>query len=75
MKDGTAELRPVTAGVTYEDVTVIEKGLSAGEQVVTDGQMRLMPGAKVEIKNAQGQKSNSQKESSKTSNPAKDKVK
>ncbi|MEK7712644.1 MAG: efflux RND transporter periplasmic adaptor subunit, partial [Nitrospirota bacterium] len=75
VKDGTAELRPVTAGVTYEDVTVIEKGLSAGEQVVTDGQMRLMPGAKVEIKNAQGQKSNSQKESSKTSNPAKDKVK
>jgi multidrug efflux system membrane fusion protein len=75
VKDGTAELRPVIAGVTYEDVTVIEKGLSAGEQVVTDGQMRLMPGAKVEIKNAQGQKSNSQKESSKTSNPAKDKVK
>jgi len=51
VKDGTAELRPVTADVTYEDVTVIEKGLSAGEQVVTDGQMRLMPGAKVEIKN------------------------
>jgi len=51
VKDGTAELRPVTAGVTYEDVTVIEKGLSVGEQVVTDGQMRLMPGAKVEIKN------------------------
>ena len=75
VKDGTAELRPVTAGVTYEDVTVIEKGLSAGEQVVTDGQMRLMPGSKVEIKNAQGQNSNSQKESSKTSNPAKDKVK
>src|SRR3989339_69246 len=67
VKDGMAELRPVTAGVTYEDVTVIEKGLSAGEQVGTDGQMRLMPGAKVEIKNAQGQNSNGQKESSKTS--------
>ncbi|MBI1811835.1 MAG: efflux RND transporter periplasmic adaptor subunit [Nitrospirae bacterium] len=75
VKDGTAELRPVTAGITYEDVTVIEKGLSAGDEVVTDGQMRLMPVAKVEIKNAQGQKSNSQKESSKISNPAKDKVK
>lgn len=50
VKDGTAELRPVTVGITYEDVTVIEKGLSAGEQVVTDGQMRLMPGAKVEIR-------------------------
>ena len=63
MKDGTAELRPVTAGVTYEDVTVIEKGLSAGEQVVTDGQMRLCPD-QVEIKSS-GQNSNSQKESSK----------
>lgn len=50
VKDGTVELRPVTAGITYEDVTVIEKGLSAGDEVVTDGQMRLMPGAKVEIR-------------------------
>lgn len=54
VKDGTAELRPVTVGITYEDVTVVEKGLSAGDEVVTDGQMRLMPGAKVEIRN-QGQ--------------------
>jgi multidrug efflux system membrane fusion protein len=50
VKDETAELRPVTTGITYEDVTVIEKGLSAGDNVVTDGQMRLMPGAKVEIR-------------------------
>jgi hypothetical protein len=28
----------------------VEKGLSPGERVVTDGQLRLMPGAKVEIK-------------------------
>ena len=51
IKDNAAELRPVTAGIKYEDLTVIEKGLAPGEQVVTDGQMRLMPGAKVEIKN------------------------
>jgi multidrug efflux system membrane fusion protein len=30
---------------------VIEKGLQPGEQVVTDGQLRLAPGAKVEVKN------------------------
>ncbi len=51
VKDGTAEIRPVNAGITHEDMTVIEKGLTPGEQVVTDGQMRLMPGVKVEIKN------------------------
>jgi len=50
VKDDTAELRTVTAGITYEDMTVIEKGLAPGELVVTDGQMRLMPGAKVEIR-------------------------
>jgi multidrug efflux system membrane fusion protein len=30
--------------------SVIEKGLRPGEKVVTDGQLRLVPGAKVEIK-------------------------
>jgi len=45
-----AELRPVTAGVVVEDMTVIEKGLTAGERVVTDGQVRLVSGAKIEIK-------------------------
>ncbi|MBI5195511.1 MAG: efflux RND transporter periplasmic adaptor subunit [Nitrospirae bacterium] len=51
VKGDSAELRPVNTGITHEDMTVIEKGLAMGEQVVTDGQMRLMPGAKVEIKN------------------------
>ncbi len=50
VKGDIAELRPVATGITYEDMTVIEKGLTVGEQVVTDGQMRLMPGAKVEIR-------------------------
>ena len=50
VKEGSAELRPVSAGITYEDMMVIESGLVPGEQVVTDGQMRLMPGAKVEIR-------------------------
>jgi multidrug efflux system membrane fusion protein len=50
LADGTAELRPVTAGISHGGVMVIEKGLAPGETVVTDGQMRLMPGAKVEVK-------------------------
>jgi multidrug efflux system membrane fusion protein len=52
--DGTAESRPVTAGLAVNDETVIEKGLSPGETVVTDGQLQLVPGAKVEIKNGAG---------------------
>lgn len=52
MKDHTVESRPVVASRAIGDETVIEKGLNAGETVVTDGQLRLVPGAKVEIKNA-----------------------
>lgn len=51
IKEDTAELRPVSTGIIHEGMTVIEKGLSPGEEVVTDGQMMLMPGAKVLIKN------------------------
>lgn len=48
--DMTAELRVVTPGRLYGDWTVIEKGIAAGERVVTDGQLRITPGVKVEIK-------------------------
>jgi multidrug efflux system membrane fusion protein len=50
VKGDKAELRPVTSGVDYEGMTVIDKGIASGEQVVTDGQMRIIPGAKVEIR-------------------------
>jgi multidrug efflux system membrane fusion protein len=48
--DNTVALRPVTAQMAAGTETVIEKGLQVGERVVTDGQLRLIPGAKVEIK-------------------------
>ena len=50
--DMTADLRIVTPGRTYENWTVIDKGIAAGEKVVTDGQLRLVPGTKVEIKSS-----------------------
>jgi len=53
--DMTAELRIVAPGRLYGNWTVIDKGLAAGERVVTDGQLRLVPGAKVEIKNAKSE--------------------
>lgn len=50
--DQTVELRDVVVDRTEGDETVIAKGLAAGERIVTDGQSRLTPGAKVSI--AQG---------------------
>ena len=44
-----AEPRPVTIGWTDGDLVVIESGVAAGDLVVTDGQLRLSPGAKVTI--------------------------
>jgi multidrug efflux system membrane fusion protein len=49
--DGTAESRLVTVDRSLDGQSVISKGLAAGERVVTDGQLRLTPGAKVSIKN------------------------
>ncbi len=48
--DQTVEQRPVTTGFTYQNETVVAKGLAAGETVVTDGQLRLVPGVKVAVK-------------------------
>lgn len=45
--DGTAEMRPVIAGRTFEKRIVIDQGLNPGETVVTDGHLRLVPGAKI----------------------------
>jgi multidrug efflux system membrane fusion protein len=47
--DQTVENRLVKPGQTIDTQIVVESGLSAGETVVTDGQMRLVPGAKVKV--------------------------
>jgi multidrug efflux system membrane fusion protein len=49
-QDMTAEYRPVVAGNNIAGETVIQKGIQAGETLVTDGQLRLVPGMKVTIK-------------------------
>ena len=48
--DNTVELRPVTVNRTVGNESVIAKGLSADERVVTDGQLRLTNGSRVEIR-------------------------
>ena len=49
-EDLSVESRPVVAGRSTNNETVVKKGLNPDEKVVTDGQLRLYPGAKVEIK-------------------------
>ena len=48
--DLTVENRPVVVAFADGPNSVIAKGLAAGERVVTDGQLRLLPGTRVEIK-------------------------
>lgn len=47
-----AHPHPVVAGPVVGGETVIERGVAAGAMVVTDGQLRLMPGATVRIKDS-----------------------
>ena len=48
--DMTAEVRNVKTGTSVNNMTVIEEGIKPGEQVVTDGQLKLVPGATVQPK-------------------------
>jgi multidrug efflux system membrane fusion protein len=50
--DSTVEARTIATGDTQAGQTIVQKGLAAGEQIVTDGQLRLVPGAKVQVKEA-----------------------
>jgi multidrug efflux system membrane fusion protein len=45
--DHTAEMRSVRVDRRQGDESVIAQGLTAGEEVVTDGHLRLTPGARV----------------------------
>jgi len=52
-EDNTVEARTITTSETQQaGQVIVEKGLAAGERIVTDGQLRLVPGAKVQIKQA-----------------------
>jgi multidrug efflux system membrane fusion protein len=48
-KDGRAEVRHLEVGPITDGVAVIEKGVAAGEQIVTAGHYRLYPQAMVSI--------------------------
>ena len=48
--DQTVEMRPVVVARTIDNESVVERGLAPGEVVVTDGQLRLVPGARIKMK-------------------------
>ncbi len=51
--DMTVESRPVAVAMTLGSETVLDSGVLPGEQVVTDGQLRLFPGSRVQIRKAE----------------------
>jgi len=51
-QDRSVEMRPVRVAEAVNQQTIVESGVAPGETVVTDGQLRLTPKSKVEVKNA-----------------------
>ena len=54
VENGIAKVRPVTVGRTQSSEALITNGLSGNETVVTDGQLSLRDGSRVEIKQRAG---------------------
>lgn len=48
--DKGVEMRPITVFQAVDQQTIVDRGVAPGETVVTDGQIRLTPKSKVEIK-------------------------
>jgi membrane fusion protein, multidrug efflux system len=57
--NNTVEQRTVVPTRTINGDTVVEKGLQPGETIVTDGQVNLIPGSKIEIKHGDAGPTNS----------------
>lgn len=55
-QDGTAQTQAVTVERTSDAYTVLSQGVQAGDQVVTDGQLRIVSGAPVEVKVSEGER-------------------
>jgi multidrug efflux system membrane fusion protein len=52
-EDRSVSVRPVKTGPRIDQDMVIDEGLQGGEIVVTEGQLRLQPGSKVQIRDQQ----------------------
>ena len=70
IKNNKADMKKVKIGRIVGSDTVIESGVDAGDQVVTDGQLRLTPGAKVAVSNGPSSTSQASDKGSNTSGAA-----
>ena len=57
LKDGTALIAPVTVQRTYRpqrrpELAIVSSGIKPGDKVVTEGQLRLTPGATISLLDA-----------------------
>jgi membrane fusion protein, multidrug efflux system len=57
--DQTVEMRPVVVSRTAGKETIVKTGVKSGETIVTDGQLRLVPGSRITIKSETGLKADS----------------
>ena len=53
-EDRTVEMRPVVTGARVNQELVIDDGLKPGETIVTEGQLRLIPGSRVLVQDGRG---------------------
>lgn len=56
-KDSTVERRFVELGPEFQNNVVVERGIAAGEMIVTEGYHKLNPGMKVKVSDAAEDKS------------------
>jgi multidrug efflux system membrane fusion protein len=52
--DRTVEMRSVVTGTRVDQELVVDKGLTPGETIVTEGQLRLAPGSRVQFGGGRG---------------------
>lgn len=62
--DKTAEMRPVTVSFSEGNFSAIAQGVKPGDTIVTDGQDKLQPGTKVEIRGGGAPGGNGQQQGS-----------
>lgn len=53
-QDRTVEMRPVVTGTRIDQDLVVDRGLQPGETIVTEGQLRLAPGSRVQFGGGRG---------------------
>jgi multidrug efflux system membrane fusion protein len=53
-QDQTVEMRRVVTGTRVDQELVVDQGLEAGETIVTQGQLRLTPGSRVQVPDGGG---------------------